>query len=136
MKYLVLLCSVVVLMTSCSIDDPEIIQIENATLVDVIPPDQLTLGQTATFQIEYVTPTDCHTFERFDVVEEGQTISVRSETRFEDGRNCEDTEGATAFQNFQYLIENTEDYTFRFLAGASESGQLQFINFTLPVETE
>jgi len=136
MKYLVLLCSVVVLMTSCSIDDPEIIQIENAILVNVTPPDQLVLGQTARFDVEFLTPTTCHTFERFNVVEEGQTISIRSETRFEDGRNCEDTEGATGIQEFQYLIENQEDYTFRFLAGASESGQLQFITFNLPVETE
>jgi len=34
-KYLVLLCSVVVLMTSCSADDSEVILFENATLVDV-----------------------------------------------------------------------------------------------------
>ena len=135
MKYLVLLCSVVVLMTSCSIDDPEIILIENASIVDVVAPDQLVLGQTASFDIVFKTPTNCHTFERFDVSENGQTILIQTWTRFEDGRNCEDTEGATATQEFQYLIESTEDYTFRFITGASESG-LQYEIITLPVEME
>ena len=137
MKYLVLLCSVVVLITSCSVDDPEVILIENANLVDVIPPDKLVLGQTATFEVVYVTPTTCHTFERFNLVEEGQTISIRSETRFDGGRDCEDTPGATATELFEYFIDSPEDYTFRFLAGAAETGQLQFITFSqLPVETE
>jgi hypothetical protein len=136
MKYLVLLCSVVVLMNSCSIDDPEVILIENAMLEAVVPPDQLVLGQTATFDVVFRTPTSCHVFERFEVEQNGQTISVRTLTRFEDGRECEDLEGAAASEAFEFLIESSEDYTFRFLRGASESGQLQFIVHQLPVEVE
>ena len=137
MKYLVLLCSVFVLMTSCSVDDPEVVLIESATVADVTPPDQLVLGQMATFNVEFVTPTNCHVFERFDVVEEGQTISVRTWTRFQSDRDCEDTDGATSFEEFQFLIERPQDYTFRFLRGAADSGQFLYITFPqLPVETE
>ena len=123
--------------TSCSVDDPEVILIENAVLQDVIPPDELVFGEVAIFQVVYFTPTNCHRFERYDIVEEGQTISIRTETRFDSGRDCQETPGLTETEPFEFLIDNTEDYTFRFLAGASDSGQLQFITFSdLPVVTE
>ena len=66
----------------------------------------------------------------------GQTIIIRTETRFDNQSSCEQTPEFQSSQSFEYLIDSQNDYTFSFLANVSDTEQLEYITFQLPVETE
>lgn len=122
-------------MNSCSVDDPKIFAIENATVMDVVAPDTLIFQQNAVFQVTLVLPTDCHTFDSFDVVGDGQSRNIRTQIRFDETFSCEETPGVTDVQQFEFFVENQDDYTFSFLAGASQTG-LEYITIERPVKAE
>ncbi|MBS3737480.1 MAG: hypothetical protein KGY51_00585 [Psychroflexus sp.] len=136
MRHYYLLFCLTLFFASCSIDDPKIVTIQNATLVDVTAPDTLTFQQTEVFQVSYRNPTTCHSFENFDILGEEPEFTIRTETRFEETFDCEDTPNAIEIAEFEYTVESQEDHVFKFLAGASDSGQLQFITLELPVKIE
>lgn len=136
MKQYILFFSFLICLASCSIDDPSIITIQNADVVDIIAPDSLTLNQTEVFVVSFIKPTDCHTFESFDVSGEDLEVTIRTETRFEETFECQDTPNEIGTAQFEFTAENHEDHILKFLSGASESGQLQFITLELPVKIE
>ncbi len=133
MKQFILSLSLLFVMSSCSVDDPSIITIQNASVTDVVAPESLSFEQTAIFEITFIKPTTCHAFEGFDVVGEAPELTIRTETRFEENFNCQDTPTNTETIQFEYFVESQEDHVFRFLAGASDNGQLQFITINIPV---
>jgi len=136
MKYILSFLGVVVILTSCEVDDPKIVTIQNATVVNVTAPDTLVFQQTEIFNVDYISPTTCHTFEGFDVLGDDPDYVIRTETRFEETFDCEDTPNNAQTAQFEYLVESLEDHTFRFLAGASDTGQLQYITINVPVKQE
>ncbi len=123
-------------LTSCEVDDPKIITIQNATVVNVTAPDTLVFQQTETFNVDYVSPSTCHTFEGFDVLGDAPDLVIRTETRFEETFDCEDTPNNAETAQFEFLVESLEDHRFRFLAGASDTGELQYITINVPVKQE
>jgi hypothetical protein len=135
MKYFFLLVGLVVLLNSCSVDDPKIFAIENATLVEVVRPDTLIYQQNAQFDVTFRLPTSCHRFEGFVVQEAGQSRTIRTEIRYDETFDCEDTPNETETRQYEFFVENLEDYTFRFLRGASDTG-FQYFEFQLPVKVE
>lgn len=132
--YLSIIC-IVLFISSCSIDDPKIVTVQNATVVDVSLPDTLVYQQTEIINVNYKNPTTCHSFERFDITESGQTINVRTETRFEETFDCEDTPNDIKTRQFEFLVERQDSYIFKFLSGASEAG-LEFITVEVPIKVE
>lgn len=136
MKYIFSIFCFVVVLTSCEIDDPKIVTIQNASVVNVSLPDTLVFQQTEIFNVDYIKPTTCHTFENFDVLGDSQTKTIRTETRFEENFNCQDTPNNVETAQLEFFVESLEDYTFRFLSGASETGELQYIIVQVPVKQE
>jgi len=137
MKIKILGVIIVLILMSCTADDPRIVTIQNATVVNVVAPDTLRFNQTEVFQVEYINPSDCHTFESFDVLgSEPDSKTIRTETRFEETFDCNETPTDIQTAEFQFLVETTDDHTFRFLRGASETGQLLYFTFNIPVKTE
>ncbi len=122
---------------SCSVDDPKIVTIQNANVVNVVSPDVLRFGETEVFLVEYLNPTDCHTFEGFDVIgSEPETKTIRTETRFEESFDCDDTPNDFQVVEFEFQVESQQDHSIRFLRGASDTGQLLYFTFNLPVVVE
>ncbi|QTY26474.1 hypothetical protein [Flavobacterium sp. CS20] len=136
MKQFILSLSLISILTSCSVDNPSIVTVQNANVVDIVAPDTLNYQQTEIFEITYIKPTTCHTFEGFDVLGEAPELTIRTETRFEDNFNCEDTPTNTETVQFEYFVDIQQDHVFKFLSGASDSGQLQFITLNIPVNIE
>lgn len=136
MKYILSILCFVIVLTSCEIDDPKIITIQNASVVGVSLPDTLVFQQTETFNVDYISPTTCHSFERFDVLGDAQIITIRTETRFEETFDCQDTPTNVETAQLDFFVENLEDYKFRFLSGASDTGQLEYIIVDVPVKQE
>jgi len=136
MKPILVFLSFFILMVSCSVDDPKIVTIQNATVVNVVAPDTLRLDQPEIFEVSYINPTTCHTFEKFDLLGEEPLFTIRTETRFENTFDCQQTPGNEETVQFQFTAESLQDHVIRFLAGASDSGQLQYITFDLPVKVE
>ncbi|RRO20980.1 hypothetical protein [Flavobacteriaceae bacterium 14752] len=133
MKQFILSLSLLFVISSCSVDDPSIITIQNASVTNVVAPESLSFEQTAIFEVTFIKPTTCHTFEGFDIVGEAPELTIRTETRFEENFNCEDTPTNTETVQFEYFVESPEDHVFKFLSGASDNGQLQFITLNIPV---
>jgi hypothetical protein len=137
MKFKLLGLIFVLGLTSCSVDDPKIVTIQNANVVNVVAPDTLNFGQTEVFLVEYLNPTNCHTFEGFDVISsEPETKTIRTETRFEETFDCDDTPNDFQVVEFEFFVESQEDHSIRFLRGASDTGQLLYFTFNLPVKVE
>lgn len=122
------------LLQSCAADSPSIVTIQNASVVDVSLPDTLVFQQTEVFEVSYIEPTTCHDFENFVVQGSGQNLTIRTQTRFEENFECEDINAIETAQ-FEFFVESQEDYTFRFLAGVSDSS-LEYITVEVPVKVE
>jgi len=136
MKQFILSFCLICIITSCSVDNPRIVTVQNANVIDVVAPDTLVFQQTEVFQVNFIKPTTCHTFDRFDVLGEAPEFTIRTETRFEENFNCEDTPTNSDTAQFEYFVDSQEEHTFKFLSGASDSGQLQFITLNIPVKVE
>jgi hypothetical protein len=136
MKYIFSILCFVVVLTSCEADDPKIITIQNASVVSVSLPDTLVFQQTEIFNVDYISPTTCHTFERFEVLGADQIKTIRTETRFEENFNCQNTPTNVETAQLDFFVESLDNYTFRFLSGASDTGQLQYIIVEVPVKQE
>jgi len=136
MKYIIsILCSILVL-NSCQVDT-EIISIANTPVVNVSLPDTLRFQQTEIFLVDYNIPSTCHRFERFDITTDEQTITIRTKARYDETLNCQATPENVETSEMEFKAESLEDYTFRFLSGASSStGQLEYIIVEVPVKQE
>lgn len=136
MKLKILVCLAILSLMSCTADDPKIFSIQNATVVSVTVPDTLRFQQTEIFVVDFINPTTCHTFEGFDIVGSGQTKTIITENRFDETFDCEETPVNVDTAQFEFFVENNEEYTIRFLRGASDTGQLQYFTFEIPVKIE
>ena len=132
---ILILLSSFILMVSCSVDDPKITTIQNADVISVSLPDTLIYQQVEVFEVNFIKPTTCHNFEGFDILGDGQTVTIRTETRFEETFDCEDTPTNSETAQLEFLVERQDSYTFRFLSGKSESG-LEFITVEVPIKVE
>ena len=132
-KYLVILIVVFVSLSSCSVDDDspsfyfEIIPIESVEM-----PEEFVFGQTHEIFMDYIRPTNCHTFNNFLYEIDGQerTVGIIN-TVYPDDICEEDLETVTV--SFIFKVNGLDTYIFKFYQGEDEEGVDQYLIIEVPV---
>lgn len=135
MKKLFLLGFLVCTAFACSPDDDEFPTFFYETLpvesVDV--PEEFVFGNTYQISMTYLKPSGCHLFNDFYYVTEfnQRTVAIIA-TVFPD-EECEPLEDEVEEVFFNFQVNNTETYVFRFWKGEDESGDDVYHIVEVPV---
>lgn len=129
-----LLCFLVLGMTSCKLEDDGVnfrfvaLQIVSADL-----PESFTLNETYEIKVRYLRPSACVYFEGFDITSEDTTTRnvVAIGTDFYEQTCTQAVEELEATFNFICLYEQT--YLFKFWTGEDENGNQQYLEIEVPV---
>ncbi len=138
MKKLFLICFVISLVLSCSLDDDsdnfeyELVPIESVSM-----PDTFVRGAIHTIVYSYYRPTTCHGFHNLYYVSEDNERIVGVVNTVFDNTNCEALE-----ENSENLIERTFDfkplntgtYIFKFWQGLDENEEDMYLEYEILVE--
>ena len=134
MKKLIVMCLILILATSCSIDDGstnysfEVLPVES---VDI--PDEFELGETYPITIHYFSPTTCHAFKEFYYYKENNERTVAPVTYVFDKTGCETLEDEIVEATFNFIVTSNGSYIFKFWQGEDTDGESQYLTIEVPV---
>lgn len=133
MKNIIALFTLLILVASCSPDEPEKYSIEILPVESFVLPDSLELGETHTFKIKYKRPSSCHYFEGFYYKKNlnQRTVGIRASVLQE---NCQTLTGIPIEVELKFFTSNTGDYVFKFYKGEDASGNNIYQTVTVPVK--
>mgnify|MGYP003680082580 FL=1 len=131
----ILLCFILqLLFSSCSIDNApnpsyrtEVMPIESVEI-----PEHFVYGESYEIQVTYNRPSSCYQFFDFiyDINENVRTVVVVN--IIYDNASCvQGTESVAA--NFEFPVNDTETYVFKFYQGEDENGVDQYYLVEVPV---
>lgn len=144
MKKFFALLATLCLLVSCSMDDGnQEFDIEFLPVLNVVPPQHVTPGETAYFKLYYRRPTDCYFVSGFDYKAEGNVRTIAIQSLVVESADClslDGTEPETIDMPFVCppTYEN-ESYVFRFYSGTTNVGstnELQYTQIEVPVVQE
>lgn len=135
MKRLFLLCVLALSFTSCSIDRDdssdfyyEILPIES---VDI--PDEFTLGETYAIHLKYLRPSTCYAFNDFYYTSEANQRTVAIINTVYPNAACETLDNEMVDVSFNFIVNNTGTYVFRFWQGEDANGNDTYYIVEVPV---
>jgi len=134
-KQLFLVSILLVLLSSCSLDDGTAdFYLEVMPITSVEVPDHFVLGETYEINITYMRPNSCYVFNDFiyDINEQERTVVVVNTVY---NTLCTgEPEDVTV--NFTFPVNGTETYVFKFYQGEDENGEDQYFLVEIPVMDE
>lgn len=142
MKKLVIILLSVVTFSSCSINDDNdpVAEYELAAITGNDLPETFEFGESYTITMDYVLPSQCHSFAAVDARrasstgEERRQIYVAAVSTFISSTQCnEDVVGNTGTTTFNILIDETEDFKFYFWTGFDAEDKPIYTEVTVPV---
>lgn len=139
-KLLSLLLIVLLVATACSTDDGDRIDfhVEFVPVLDVDLPTTVTPGQTYEMKVNFSLPTDCHYFDGFYYMPEGNTRTVAVQTIVLNDISCEAPINGNANEqkSFNFYCSpgyQFDSYIFKFYRGQDAEGQDQYLEVEIPI---
>ncbi len=139
MKKIIILCFVILSLSSCSLDDDnnnvefdlEFIPIES---VDI--PEEFQFGQVHEISMTYFKTSSCQSFFDFyyEIDENTRTVAVINS--FASGQTCDSLIDEEVEVSFNFEVNSTDPYVFRFYQGIDESGDDTYYIVEVPVVME
>ena len=134
MKKILILSFILILISSCSVDDDrdnfnlEILPIES---IDI--PDSFTIGETYPITVSYLRPSSCHLFREFYYDKENniRTVAVIDYKFLRS--DCEDLEEELVEATFNFHVTSNGSYIFKFWQGEDDNGDNQYLTIEVPV---
>lgn len=117
-----------IILTSCDINDDGVFQTsEVSRILDASVPDTMITGETYSFDITYEKESNCHTFSRFQTVNQADSLYfVRAITTFTQASNCEqEPEGVS--RTVDFINNSDSNFTFKFLNDIDSLGNFIYI---------
>ncbi|MCB0447044.1 MAG: hypothetical protein KDD03_05935 [Gelidibacter sp.] len=135
MKKLGVLFVMVLSLASCGISDDgasdlyyEILPIET---VDI--PSEFALGQTYEISVTYNRPSSCHVFYDFYYTSDLNQRTVAVINSVNQSQNCTTYEDNLVEVSFNFMVNNTGTYVFRFWQGEDDNGNDMYYIVEIPV---
>lgn len=99
-----------------------------SAILEANVPDTMMVGETYPLEITYQKDSDCHTFFRFEAVNQGDSLYfVRAMTTFTQAADCsQDPEGVLIEEEFTNNFES--DFKFKFLTDIDSIGEPVYID--------
>lgn len=133
-KYTALIILIFTLFTSCNLDDDGIIDFytEFLPIESVDVPDYFVHGETYDISMTYIKPSSCHVFRDFFYVVNGNERTVAIENTVYLRNNCDETSESVSV-SFEFPVNRTETYVFKFYQGKNDEGIDQYQIVEIPV---
>ena len=135
MKKLLVLVILMGSLLSCSIgdDSPRSFYYETLPIESVTIPEEFQFGSTHEISMTYFRPTGCHVFYDFYYVsEQNQRTVAIINTVFSD-QQCETFDNEEVEVSFNFQVNSTEPYVFRFWQGEDDNGTDTYYIVEVPV---
>jgi hypothetical protein len=137
MKKLLFLFTTLSLLTSCIEDDNPDFIFEIMPIQSVDVPLEFVLGETYEINVSYSRPNDCYEFSDFFVQNSSviggdneRTIAVINSVALD--QTCNTTDDLVTV-SFDFLVNNTNTYVFKFFQGQNSNGEDSFLIIEVPV---
>lgn len=134
MKKIVLFIVIITSFISCTIDNDnprytyDILPVESYTV-----PASFELGKTYEIKLKYQKPTACHIFQGIYYDKNLNTRTVAIQTVFESDKNCTENLPPVSEVSFNFIVNNTGSYIFKFYKGKDTNGEDIFDNVEISV---
>lgn len=134
--YKLLLVVLASFLMSCSIDDSGSINyyLEIMPVDTVEMPETFVHGEIYQISMNYTQPSDCYRFNDFiyDINGNERTVAIVNSVYFGEDMNCMD-EAEEVTVSFDFVVNETETYLFKFYQGEDEEGVDQYYLVEVPV---
>jgi hypothetical protein len=133
-KFTALFILILASFTSCNLDDDGIIDFytEFLPIESVDVPDYFVYGETYNISMTFVKPSSCHVFRDFFYVVNGNERIVAIENTVYLRNNCDETPESVTV-SFEFPVNRTETYVFKFYLGKNDEGVDQYQIVEIPV---
>ena len=137
MKKIALLVFVFILtFSSCSLDDSanETFYLEVLPIESVEIPEYFVLGETYEVFVTYTKPNSCYYFNDFiyEIDGDERTVAIVNTVYLNSTTSC-DGEPEQVTVSFDFLVNGSETYLFKFYQGEDENGEDQYYLVEVPV---
>ncbi|MEH6536939.1 MAG: hypothetical protein V7719_11130 [Psychroserpens sp.] len=134
MKKIIFLSFLVVSLFSCNIsDDAPNFFYEAQPVVSVVIPDSFQLGETYEITLTYIKPSGCHVFNNLLYESDLNQRDIAVVTAVFPDQGCNEVPEEEEV-NFNFKVNNTGSYIFRFWQGPDENGVDTYLVIEVPVE--
>ncbi|MEO6347036.1 MAG: hypothetical protein ABIO60_03915 [Aquaticitalea sp.] len=135
MKRLFLLCVLVLLFASCSVnnDNSNDFYYEIVPIDSVVIPEEFTLGETYEIHVKYLRPSGCYIFNDFYYTSELNQRTVAVINAVYPNQNCATSDNELVDVSFNFMVNNNGTYVFKFWQGEDENGNDMYFIVEVPV---
>lgn len=134
MKKIALFIVLITSFLSCSIDNDNPSYTYQILPVDsYVVPTSFTLGQTYSIKLKYQKPTSCHLYQGIYYDKNLNTRTIAVQTAIENNKVCTQEVPPLSEVSFNFIVNNTGSYIFKFYKGKDDKGEDIFENVEIPV---
>lgn len=104
-----------------------------AVVTSVEMPENFEFSREHSIKVNFIRQTSCERFSGFDLLKNGNTITVGVVTSYRTSRtDCLSTGNMQASAELNFVAERDDFYIFKFWQG-EENGEVQFLTVEVPV---
>ena len=134
MKKIVLFIVLITSFLGCSIDDDNTSYTYDVLPVDsYVVPASFTLGETYEIKLKYQKPTSCHIYQGIYYDKNLNTRTIAIQTAVQNNQVCTQQIPPLSEVSFNFMVNNTGSYIFKFYKGEDASGKDIFEEVEIPV---
>jgi hypothetical protein len=134
MKKIVLFIVLITSFLGCSIDNDNTSYTYDVLPIDsYVVPTSFTLGETYEIKLKYQKPTSCHLYQGIYYDKNLNTRTIAIQTAVQNNQACTTEIPPISEVSFNFMVNNTGSYIFKFYKGKNTSGEDIFENVEIPV---
>ncbi|WP_418264424.1 hypothetical protein [Flavobacterium faecale] len=125
MKKILSLLVLITALVSCSLDDKS----SDSYTYQVLPvesyevPATFKLGDTYEIKLKYQKPTSCHLYQGIYYAKDLNTRTIGIQTAVKDNQVCTTEVPPLSDASFNFIVNNTGSYIFKFYKGKDSAGE-------------
>ena len=134
MKKIVLFAILITSLLSCSVDNDNTTYTYSVLPVEsYVVPDSFTMGETYEIKLKYQKPSACHFFQGIYYDTNLNTRTIAIQTAVQDNQVCTTDVPPVSEVSFNFTVNNTGSYIFKFYKGKDANGENIFEEVEIPV---
>ena len=133
MKKIALILLVIIGMTACSSDDSYSYHSEVLPVASYEVPETFQLGKTYEIKMKYLRPSTCYQYSGIYFDKDLNTRTIAIENLVVENPSCTTLTDDLVDVSFNFLVVNTEPYTFKFYKGEDADGKNIYDEVVIPV---
>lgn len=134
MKKIVLFVVLITSLISCSVDNDNTTYTHSVLPVEsYVVPASFTLGETYEIKLKYQKPSSCHIYQGIYYDKNLNTRTIGIQAAVQDNQACTTELPPISEVSFNFIVNNTGSYIFKFYKGEDANGVNIFEEVEIPV---